>query len=85
VKVAFELRPFYVASFGAGCSQVLEAVQVLKLVSGNARSADDFGFTSEDGGFTAQDTQDSTPFDVEVPPVVKDASKGDDATETTDF
>jgi len=85
VKVAFELRPFYVASFGAGCSQVLEAVQVLKLISGNARSADDFGFTSEDGGFTAQDTQDSTPFDVEVPPVVKDASKGDDATETTDF
>lgn len=85
VKVAFELRPFYVASFGAGCSQVLEAVQVLKLVSGNARSADDFGFTSEDGGFTAQDTQDSTPFDVEVPSAPAKAAKGDDATETTDF
>ena len=60
IRVAYELRPFYSPSFGAGCSQVLEAVQVLKLVSGTAKSADAFGFDVEEG-FTVDET--STPFD----------------------
>ena len=43
VKVAFELRPFYSTSFGAKYSQNLQAVQIIELVSGEGKSAEDFG------------------------------------------
>ena len=64
VKIAYELRPFYSPSFGAGCSQNLQAVQVIELVSGEGRSAEDFGFGEEDGSFFASATPDTTPFDM---------------------
>lgn len=64
VKVAYELRPFYSPSFGAGCSQNLQAVQVIELVSGEGRSAEDFGFGEEDGSFFASTTPDTTSFDM---------------------
>lgn len=69
VKIAYELRPYNSPSFGAGCTQALEAVQVLKLVKGNARSADDFGFGVEEGYAVAEGTpfDGDTPFDVEAP------------------
>lgn len=60
LRVAYELRPFYSPSFGAGCSQILEAVQILKLVSGTVRTADDYGFSVEEG----YSQEESTPFDV---------------------
>ena len=41
-----------------------EAVQVIELVSGEGRSAEDFGFGEEDGSFFASTTPDTTPFDV---------------------
>ena len=63
LKVAYELRPFYSPSFGAGCSQVLNAVQIIKLVAGSSRNAEDFGFAAEDGYSVMEDT----PFDAESP------------------
>lgn len=65
VKVAFELRPFYSPSFGAGCSQNLQAIQIIELVSGEGKSAEDFGFGEEDGSFFVE-SPDSTPFDAAV-------------------
>ena len=64
VKIAYELRPFYSPSFGAGCSQNLQAVQVIELVSGEGRSAENFGFGEEDGSFFASATPDTAPFDM---------------------
>ena len=75
VKVAYELRPFYSPSFGAGCSQNLQAVQVIELVSGEGKSAEDFGFGEEDGSFFASTTPDTTPFDMPSSPE-KDGREG---------
>ena len=62
VKVAYELRPFYSPSFGAGCSQNLQAIQIIELVSGEGKTAEDFGFSEEDGSFFVE-SPDETPFD----------------------
>ena len=73
VRVAYELRPFYSPSFGAGCSQVLQAVQVIKLVQGNGgKDAGSFGFAVEDGGYEAPSYD--TPMSVEP---CDDAALGD--------
>lgn len=62
VKVAYELRPFYSPSFGAGCSQNLQAIQIIELISGEGKSAEDYGFGEEDGSFFVE-SPDATPFD----------------------
>lgn len=61
LKVAYELRPFYVPAVGAGCSMALNAVQILNLVSGNAASAEDFGFDTDEEGYTVEA---DIPFDM---------------------
>lgn len=66
IKVSYEVIPFYTALIGAGITLRLKAVQVLELreVTGGG----DFGFEAEDGfeatttddnGFSEDDTQDS--------------------------
>ena len=76
VKVAYELRPFYTASVGAGCSQALIAVQILELVSGSGKTAEDFGFGVEKGGYKADTfTDNRRDSDEEVDPLIE----GDDA------
>jgi hypothetical protein len=54
-KIAFGLRPYYVASLGAGVTAQLKAVQVIKLVEGGAKQLDLF---KEEEGFeaTSQET-----------------------------
>jgi hypothetical protein len=51
VNLAFRPRFYYVPSIGFGCSFELQAVQVLELKNGGvgSKSADAFGFTSEEG------------------------------------
>ena len=77
VKVAFELRPFYSTSFGAGCSQNLQAVQIIELVSGEGKSAEDFGFVCEEDGSFFVESADATPFDAAVKATKGGESDGD--------
>lgn len=75
-KVSFSATPYFVAGQGtAGLSLRLEAVQILKLSSGGARSASEFGFgAEEDGDFDA--TEASHGF--------TDETEGGDDSGTTD-
>ena len=54
VTVAFRLKPFYTASLGVGVTQHLEAVQLIKVVSGRAKTADGYGFKKQPGGFAEE-------------------------------
>ena len=63
VKVAFELRPFVSPSFGAGCSQTLQAVQVIECVSGDGKTAQAYGFDEEEDGFSTPTAPVYQPFD----------------------
>lgn len=42
--VSFRLVPFYTAGVGAGVSHRLEAIQLLKVVTGNSANAEEYGF-----------------------------------------
>jgi len=53
-KVAFQPRPYFISGSGqAGVSLSLEAVQVLELVAGGTRSAEQYGFGEEEGSCDA--------------------------------
>jgi hypothetical protein len=61
LKLSVSLAPYYAANDKTiGVSFRLEAVQVLTLVSGGARSASDFGFGEEDGDDVSDMEADST-------------------------
>jgi hypothetical protein len=47
--MAFEMRVFNVPALGIGISFRLEAVQIIKLVSGTARNAESYGFEATEG------------------------------------
>jgi hypothetical protein len=49
VRVAYTMSAFNVASLGVGVSCRLEAVQIVKLVSGSERTAEGYGFDMEEG------------------------------------
>ena len=49
VKIGYEIRPYFTQMVGAGITLTLQAVQILKLVSGGARDASAFGFQAEEG------------------------------------
>lgn len=50
VRVSFTIRPWYVASQGAGVKLDMSAVQIVKLVEGGgSANAEDFGFGEEEG------------------------------------
>lgn len=77
-KVSFSASPYFVAGQGtAGLSLRLEAVQILKLSAGGARSASEFGFGEEDGDFDA--TEESMGFTDETDGV--DDNTSDDTPE----
>lgn len=78
VKIAFELRPFYVASFGAGCSHNLLAVQIIELVSGEGKTAEDFGFEQEDAGYTVSNFDDVLTNNNNKEVMAAPISEGDD-------
>lgn len=49
-KVSFETRPYFIPGTGAaGLKLALEATQVIDLVQGGVRSADQYGFGEEEG------------------------------------
>lgn len=57
VKVAATARPYLMESSSEiGVTLYLDAVQIIKLVSGSGQSADDFGFGEEDG-YEADDAE----------------------------
>ena len=50
VKVAFEIRPYFTQMVGAGVTLSLQAVQIIKLVTGTGgRDASAYGFGAEEG------------------------------------
>lgn len=58
-KVAFEVRPYFIAGTGAaGLKLGLNAVQIIELVSGGGRDAEGYGFGAEDG-YEAGDNEDA--------------------------
>lgn len=79
LAISFRLVPFYTAGVGAGVSHRIEAIQLIKVVSGgDDRTAEDFGFKKQTGGFVGgksdEDEADDTIED-EVSSV--DDEKGD--------
>lgn len=52
VRVSFDPYLWYTKALGAGVKLTLGAVQVIELSSGAARTASDFGFGQEEGGYT---------------------------------
>ena len=53
VRVSFAAAPYFVASSGTGgLTLYLNAMQIIKLETFNARTAADYGFSAEEGGFT---------------------------------
>lgn len=57
VKVAATARPYLMESSGEiGVTLYLDAVQIIKLVTGTGQSADDFGFGEEEG-FEAEEAE----------------------------
>lgn len=59
-KIAYAITPYAVPSLGVGASLRLEAVQVIKAVTGTASDAKGFGFKEEDGGFVQEESGDTT-------------------------
>lgn len=58
-KVAFEVRPYFIAGTGAaGLKLGLNAVQIIELVSGGGRDAEGYGFGAEEG-YEAGDNEDA--------------------------
>jgi hypothetical protein len=47
-RVCFEIVPYYTAALGAGVTLRLKAVQILSLVEGNSKSAEDYGFETDE-------------------------------------
>ena len=74
VRVAYTMSAFNVASLGIGVSCRLEAVQIVKLVSGSERTAEGYGFGVEDGYMTAE-APDASTFSDGTP--VPDDGEGD--------
>lgn len=60
IAIAFKLVPFYTPQVGVGVSHRIEAIQLITVVSGgDQRTADDFGFQKQEGGFTGTGGDDS--------------------------
>lgn len=61
IKVAYQLVPFDSPVAGTGVSARLNAVQIIKLVSGTGGTASSFGFGEEEGYEASEDEEDA-PF-----------------------
>ena len=71
LKVNYVVDPFCTA-LGAGVTLRIQAVQILKLVSGGARSAEEYGFEAEEGGYTYSEAD--MPEDGHIPFAADDAA-----------
>lgn len=62
IRVSFTCNPYFVEGQGmGGLSLYLDAVQIIKLNKAGERSASDYGFAAEEGGFcAAEDMDDDT-------------------------
>lgn len=75
IAIAFKLVPFYTPQVGVGVSHRIEAIQLITVVSGgDQRTADDFGFQKQEGGFTGGDDSDEDDATEEE---TEDESSGD--------
>jgi len=75
LKLSVTLRPYHKADNNTvGVSAQLEAVQIIKLVSGGGRSFDQYGFGAEEG----DDIDDATDATRDDPPFDTDGSSDDD-------
>ena len=81
LKVAYTLSPFCTAALGAGVSIRLLGVQIIELVSGNARDAASLGFEKEESGYTHTAPGNGSPFDSGS----NDGEDGDDESSEEDF
>jgi len=79
VRVAFELIPYNSPMFGIGCAQRFSAVQIIKLVEGTGKSADDYGFDVEEEGFSVSEYGDISPTTVGTSPsgIMSEDAEGD--------
>ena len=79
VRVSFTCNPYFVEGQGmGGLSLYLDALQIIKLNKAGERSASDYGFGSEEGGFCgAEDLDDDTTTSSEAP-IDNDTSASDD-------
>lgn len=64
--VSFRLVPFYTAGVGAGVSHRLEAIQLLKVVSGTSANAEEYGFEQHADGYAADGEESDAEEEVEV-------------------
>lgn len=82
IAVAFKLCPFYTPQVGAGVSHRLEAIQLIKVVSGggDSRSATEFGFERNETGFAqaTADDEDIEDEEEETPKKKRGTSASDD-------
>lgn len=82
IAVAFKLCPFYTPQVGAGVSHRLEAIQLIKVVSGGGdnRSATEFGFERNETGFAqaTADDEDIEDEEEETPKKKRGTSAPDD-------
>lgn len=59
IRVAFCCAPYFVEGQGmGGLSLYLNAVQIIRLNTSGERSASDYGFGAEEGGFTSEGMDD---------------------------
>ena len=60
IRVAFCCAPYFVEGQGmGGLSLYLNAVQIIRLNTSGERSASDYGFGAEEGGFTSEGMDDA--------------------------
>ena len=78
LAIAFKLIPFYTATVGVGVSHRIEAVQIVKAVSGgDNRTAEDYGFKKQAGGFVGDKEADPDEEEAEAVAEVTTADEGD--------
>lgn len=81
-KVAFVASPYFVDGQGmGGLSLYLNAVQLIKLTKAGERSAEDYGFAEEDGGFIGEEAPEAP---IPCNNTQEDASASLHASEDTD-
>ena len=75
LKVAYITDPFSKPATGVGVTLRLEAVQIIKLVSGGQRDAAGYGFGEEEDGYSYQEeAEDGSPF---VPAIDDEDTSGE--------
>lgn len=82
LRIAFTPVLWFTPKLGASVKLQMEAVQIIKLVSGSGGgNADDYGFGEEEEGFTAEET----PFDDADSSEAEGGDDGDDDSDDGDF